>query len=266
MWAVIELALARSEKTWVYKDVKMVEFGQNCPTTYVKLARVFQQPSLIRAAIRGLGYTPRLCMGVDGSFVQGTGYGQIHLKHMRLMRGCNGYSDPDWFAVPEGEPSYGASFRYPTGEHEAFWMKAYNWLARIRMPDGGVPVTNDGEHSGYMPWIPGINVPLKRSGDSVAPGFKYAQLGDGSGDEQIQLHLNYSSNCVNHGHADTLTLHLFAFGHYLLDDSEYCKTNIRAYAGSTAGHNTVTVDHTSQNNVSGVLPSIDTLPFNEGMP
>ena len=81
-------------------------------------------------------------MGIDGAFVQGTGYGQIHLGHMRHMRAANGYSDPSWFKLPDGEEPI-VDYHYPAGPHEMYWMKAYNWLARLRMPDGGVPVTND---------------------------------------------------------------------------------------------------------------------------
>jgi hypothetical protein len=155
-------------------------------------------------------------------------------------------------------------------------MKSYNYLAGLRLPDGGVPCCNDGEHVGYMTWIPGINVPIRRSRDSLQCGFRYCKLGDGAyystilltyfyyyyeyltttlmrfltspgdGDEQIQLHLNYSANMVGHGHKDSLVFQLFAFGHYLCDDSEYCKNSIRGAAGGTAGHNTVVIDNESQ--------------------
>lgn len=138
---VIRLAMLRSAENWEYKTAKVREFGQFCPTNFVHLGRIFHRPELIRSSIFALDFTPRICMGVDGSFVQGTGYGQIHLRAMLQMRLANGYSDPPWYVIPNGEAVY-KDYRYPYGEHETFWMKAYNWLARVRMPDGGVPVRN----------------------------------------------------------------------------------------------------------------------------
>jgi len=254
---VIRLTVERMGQKATYSDIMLNEFGQNCPVNLVGLARIFMRPEMIRqAAIRPLDYTPRVEMGIDGSFMQGTGYGQIHLNAMRNMTLANGYSDPPGFNVPRGEAPI-QNYRYPYGPHEAYWMKAYNFLAKIRMPNGGLPVINEGEHVGFISSLPGINVPIRKSRDVIAHGLGYAILGDGNDDEQIQVHLNYSPNNVNHGQQDTLTFQMFAFGHYLMDDSEYTKNSIRRYTSSTAGHNTVVIDHKSQGGGG---------PYDEGSP
>jgi len=247
LWGnVIALILDRYRASWIYPEFCMNEFGQGCPVALIDLARVFNRAELIRnATIKGLEYTPRIVMGIDGIFMQGTGYGQIHLSANRGMRNANGYSDPVDFKVPAGEKKI-KDYRYPYGQHEKFWMKAYKGLARMRMPDGGVPVINDSGHLGYINWIPGINMPITESRDEIFNGYGYALLGDGNEEEQIQLHLNYSPNSVNHGHQDALTPQIFAFGHYLMSDTDYCKNTIRRYGQSTAGHNTVVVDYSQQ--------------------
>ena len=255
---VIGVVFNRQKKTMRYKDIMMFEFGQGCPTLYVKLARVFNRPRLIRdTTIKALPYTSRNVMCIDGGFIQGPGYQQIHLLAMREMFLANGYSDPRGFKLKRGEKPI-KNYRYPQGPDEDYWMKAYNFFVRYRMPDGGVPVVNDSEHSPYLLFIPALQIPLKKSRDFIAHGLKYAILGDGDKDEQIQLHLNYSENKTNHGHYDTLTLQLFAFGHYLMDDSGYCKNTFRRFGTGTSGHNTVVIDQQSQ--------SVGGMPYNEGNP
>ena len=263
---VIKMNLDRAVADMTYPDVMLREYGQACPVEYVELAKVFNSAELIRnATIKALPYTPRMVMGIDGSFIQGTGYCQIHYGAMSKMHKINGYSDPDDFVVPEGEEPV-KNFRYPTGAHEDYWMKAYNdYMRSISMPDGGAPAVNDSEHQGYIPFIPGINVPLRKSRDQIKHGYKYAILGDGDDDEQIQLHLNYSPNFVGHGAGDSLELQLFAFGHYLMDDNEYCKNQIRVYSGSTPGHNTVVVDYKNQGDAQSV-GGPKYLPYQEGSP
>ncbi|MHC5054714.1 MAG: heparinase II/III domain-containing protein [Planctomycetota bacterium] len=223
------------------------EFGQTCPGgQYVERALVFRRPDLIHVpVVWGMLEGPSMVWGCDGGFIQGTGYGQIQLGAMSKMRELNGYSDPPGYRPPGGGTRI-VHFRYPSGEYETFHMKAYSFLADLRMPDGGVPCYNDGEHVGYITWIPGSNTPIDRSRSVMKPGLKFAILGDGEGDRQVQAHLNFGENNVNHGHQDTLTLQLFAFGHYLIDDFEYTKNAARRYAARTSGHNTVVVDHRNQ--------------------
>jgi hypothetical protein len=223
------------------------EFGQTCPGgQYVERALVFRRPDLIHVpVVWGMLKGPSMVWGCDGGFIQGTGYGQIQLGAMSKMRELNGYFDPPGYRPPGGAKRI-VNFRYPSGEYETFYMKAYNFLADLRMPDGGVPCYNDGEHVGYITWIPGSNTPIDRSRSVMKPGLRYAILGDGEGDRQVQAHINFGENHVNHGHQDTLTLQAFAFGHYLLDDFEYTKNAARRYAAQTSGHNTVVVDHRNQ--------------------
>ena len=255
---VIGIVSNRQKKTMRYKEIRMFEFGQGCPTLYLELARVFNRPRLIRdTTIKALPYTPRNVMCIDGGFAQGPGYQQIHLLAMQRMNLANGYSDPKGFKLNPGEKPI-KNYRYPLGASENYWMKAYQFLARIRMPDGGLPIVNDSEHAAYLSFIPGTLIPISQSRDFIAHGLKYAILGDGDEDEQFQLHLNYSENKSNHGHYDTLTLQLFAFGHYLMDDSSYSRNALRSFGTGTSGHNTVVIDQINQGGRKA--------PYNEGSP
>jgi len=68
---VIGIVSNRQKKTMRYKEIRMFEFGQGCPTLYLELARVFNRPRLIRdTTIKALPYTPRNVMCIDGGFVQ----------------------------------------------------------------------------------------------------------------------------------------------------------------------------------------------------
>ena len=73
----------------------------------------------------------------------------------------------------------------------------------------------------------------------------HAVLGRGQGERQVQAHLHFSGAC-GHEHRDNLNLFLWALNKELLSETDYYGSGNRAWAASTAGHNTVVVDETDQ--------------------
>ncbi len=73
----------------------------------------------------------------------------------------------------------------------------------------------------------------------------HATLGRGQGSGQVQAHLHFSGT-MGHEHQDNLNLFLWAKNRELLSETDYYGVNTRAWAASTAAHNTVVVDEQDQ--------------------
>ncbi len=73
----------------------------------------------------------------------------------------------------------------------------------------------------------------------------HAVLGRGQGEGQVQAHLHFSGT-MGHEHKDSLNFFLWARNKELLSETDYYGIDNRAWAASTAAHNTVVVDEQNQ--------------------
>ena len=73
----------------------------------------------------------------------------------------------------------------------------------------------------------------------------HATLGRGQGPNQVQAHLHFSG-AMGHEHKDNLNFFLWAKNKELLSETDYYGIDNRAWAASTAGHNTVVVNEQDQ--------------------
>lgn len=186
--------------------------------------------------------TPEFMFFADGGYPEGTGYTQIQLQDLEDLRILNGYSDPPGHVPADGGPPL-VDFRYPTGPAAEFYRRAFTHLDRLAMPSGGVPIVGETGHAPFTRFGPAG--PRARSTPFVMPALKHALLGDGEGDAQVQLHLNYGPGGP-HNQTDTLNLQLFAFGHYLIDDHTYWRDRLASYSNTTVSHNTGLFDTYNQ--------------------
>lgn len=197
----------------------------------------------IRHTIRNYEVFPFITYGVDGSFFEGLGYGSIQYLANMQMVGINGYSDPPDYDIPEGEKRY-LNYHYPRNEYEDFYRDLYSLPERLRLPHGYQVTLNDGGQ-GYTSATFLNRDPRKSSESLNLPGMKHVMLGDGHGDEQVQVHIGFG-HATHHSHADTLGIQLWAHGHYLIDDISYPKHKLRSAYSGVQMHNTVVIDGRGQ--------------------
>ena len=128
-------------------------------------------------------------------------------------------------------------------------------LMKMRFPDGRLVPVHD-------TWSFDKRGALEESKSYLLPALGHAMLGGGRGAEQTQFHITWSGG-YGHQHADALSLLLFAHGRELLSDIGYTHTLQRAWAMSTAAHNTVVIDGTNQAMGSVNAPTDGTLVWYE---
>ncbi len=226
-------------------------------------ARLAHDRETFRLFTQACEKMPQVSFTVDGGYTEGPGYWCIHLwRADEALRAINGYTDPPDYktpgdgknaklwaeAFPQGDVPYQGrvvDWQFPRGRYEDFWARAFKCLPEIRMPSGGHPIFNDCGH-GYLGRAPFLYRPPRvRSDDIMKPGLRHVVLGDGAGDDQVQVHMGFGLS-TNHGHQDTLDMQLFAKGHYLIDDLSYPKHALRITYSGAFGHNVVIVDHENQ--------------------
>ncbi len=237
------------------------KFHQGFPATHnFKHARVVNNREWFRAFAQCMEKFPQVSFTVDGGYTEGPGYTSIHLyKANNSLRRLNGYSDPEGYEVPadsynarawqrmfpQGDvPDQGLlkDYEFPYGKYEDFWKKAFTWTKKIATPAGPPPIFNDASYGSVTKAAFLRREPLKRSDDVMMPGLRHVLLGDGEGDQQVQVHMGFGIS-TNHGHQDTLDIQVFDNGHYLLDDYSYPKHRLRLTYSGAMGHNVVMVDH-----------------------
>lgn len=193
----------------------------------------------------------------DGGYPEGPGYSCLALNPRSNMRMLNGYTDPADFQVPDGEIRYD-NWEYPWGKHypdgdlEDFWRRAYHIWEEIALPDGSPPTFNDSNHDSRGPSAAYQDryTPLKESRCVLKPNLKHVILGDGSGNDQFQVHMGFGRGGP-HAHHDTLGIQLYGMGHYLLDDIPYPKHILRGLYSEALTHNTVVIDRKPQSGSHG---------------
>jgi len=221
-------------------DVGMDGWQQGCPGhDGIQTGKLLHDPRYMRRFADHLLRIPFVTYGSDGAYFEGSGYTALQLNPMMQMRDMNGYSDPKSFEPPEGEQRI-EDWWYPVGHYEAFHRKAYNLQRELALPTGGAVVYNDA--GGGFPSATYIQQTAKpRSFNVMKHGLKHVVLGDGVGEDQIQTHLLFGLDS-KHGHQDTLSLQIFAKGHYLVDDITYPKHRLRGMYGGIMLHNSGLID------------------------
>lgn len=183
----------------------------------------------------------------DGAFAESPGYLYVFLASQEAnFTALNGHSDPPGFVGQDGLhlENLGSSGSL------AFLQKARAAVESIRFPNGSSLPLGDNRHDEFVEPLarPGVRgTPLAQSQNVLLPGYGHAVLGDGSGDRQVQAHLQFSKfTDVVHTHMDGLSLMLWAFGSEFFTDVGYHKTKYRGYATTTLSHNTVVMDRAPQ--------------------
>lgn len=87
--------------------------------------------------------------------------------------------------------------------------------------------------------------PRQETVSAILPAYGHVSLGRGRGAHQMQAQLHFSG-AYGHAHADNLNLMLWAKEREMLPDVGYTWTQMRHWASSTLGHNTVVIDRVSQ--------------------
>jgi hypothetical protein len=215
-------------------------FGQSAGAKgFLPLAKVFGKIDLVHLVFQTYFDLPRFAFASDGSFFEGTGYAAIQNLYTARLREEDGYSDPVNYTGPDRLDNV-----YPFASREAFYRKAYAFLTNMRYPDGNKVVIKDA--SPFFSIFQSKH-PRESSINIMKPGYKHLIMGDGVGDDQLQVHLGFGENSANHSRQDTLGLQMYAFAHPLIDVFPYHKSILRRYSEMTISHNTVVVDHTNQN-------------------
>lgn len=221
-------------------DTGMDGWQQGCPGSEdIKTGKLLHDPRYMHRFADQMKRIPFIIYGSDGGYFEGSGYTCLQLNPMMRMRDMNGYSDPKSFIPPEGGKRL-ENWWYPTGHYEEFHRKAYNLQRELALPHGGAVVYNDS--GGGFPSASYIQQTKKpRSFNVMKHGLKHVVLGDGTGEDQIQTHLLFGLDS-KHGHSDSMSMQIFAKGHYIVDDITYPKHRMRAAYGGVLFHNTANID------------------------
>lgn len=204
----------------------------------IDLAHAMGDPARIRQAIRWVDRLIYRGYYRDGMWHEPTpSYALMVTNRLpTILDRLQGYTDPvDYVDPVEGDrlENFDAWGRW--GDFAALTQKA---LEAYLLPNGLYLALND-SHSNQRGTVPA------RSGPTLLPAAGLAVLGQGTGKDQFQLHLNFS-NPDGHEHLDSLGITLWAHGEEILSEGEYHGN--RDWQASTAAHNTVVVDETSQFN------------------
>lgn len=214
----------------------------------IQLALVLEDPERVHACYQAVLDVPRYVTGCDGLYNQSPGYSSLfRMTFVGAARLLDGYSDPQGFV---GKDGLHLDNIQPLVEMEEFYHRlCTTGPDQLRLPSGGW-LSYDDSGPGFGPtWWSGCGEscrPLEKSVHVLLPGLRRAILGSGTGDKQIQVALDFAEHGVNHGHQSGLAMQIFAFGHSLVDDFPYHKSQLRRYGQMTVGHQTVVIDQQNQ--------------------
>ena len=233
-----------AKKNFLDRDMYAGNFGQGLGGMgKLATAELFKRPEIFHFVAQTLMDTPRVPYFYDGGYVEGPGYGEIQTSRLHGMKAMDGFSDPKGYVFEADGTRFDNI--HPMKDHEDFYWSAYNFWKDLRLPGSGNIVTHDCDYKSFIlndTWFK----PRDRSENIMMGGFKHTVLGDGAGDLQIQTHFAFGDNGANHARQDAMSLQMYAFDHYLLDDFPYHKSNIRKLAELSLVHNTVVIDQQNQ--------------------
>jgi hypothetical protein len=199
-------------------------------------AEALGKPEMVRQAIRWLDNLFYKGYLRDGVWHEGSPsyHNMVSPMLPPIIAQIQGYSDPEGYIDPVEKD------RIVNLDAKARWGylldRINKAVADLRLPNGKYATIED-THSKDG------GSPLQKSEAKLFPGLGYAILGTGSGKDQFQAHLNFTSP-MGHEHLDGLNLLLYANGQEILSEGEY--QGDRTWQSSTAGHNTVVVDSRNQ--------------------
>ncbi len=233
-----------AKKNFLNQELYAGNFGQGLGGLgKLPVAKLFNRPEILHFVVQTLMDTPRVPYFYDGGYVEGPGYGEIQTSRLQGMHIMDGYSDPKGFTFEADGTRFDNV--HPMKDHEDFYWSAYNFWNELRLPGAGNIVTHDCDYKSFIlndTWFK----PRARSENIMMGGFKHTVLGDGTGDLQIQTHFAFGDNGANHARQDAMSLQMYAFDHYLLDDFPYHKSNIRKLDELSLVHNTVVINQQNQ--------------------
>jgi hypothetical protein len=212
-----------------------VHVATNLSGTFDELARiavVLHRPELIDWLNEYLALSV-LNLVRDGVMPESMGYGSGYLSENRSIAA----NTRTYFRIwPATDDRLRAVARAADAYHAAF-ERGVRAIDSVRMPDGIMAPF------GNTPIRRGTARPTTRS--VLLPGYGHLTLGDGAGEQQVQVNLGFNDN-ANHCEQDVLGFTLFGAERELLSDLRYARMPGRPFTESTMAHNTVTVDRREQ--------------------
>lgn len=201
----------------------------------VRLGRILNKPDMVHDGVNRFSEFLKLGFFADGWWKEGTAsyHDQTIGGLKNVASAAHGYSDPPEYVTNRFD-NLDLTNKMP------FYTKALQVSQEAILPNGRKIPIND-------TWAT-RNVNAKNTDNSVShlwSSLGNAALGNGKGNEQIVLNLNWSGN-YGHSHYDNASLILFAKGEELLSDIGYTHSKYRGWTLHTASHNTVVIDQKAQ--------------------
>jgi len=162
-----------------------------------------------------------------------------------VFESIEGYSDPPGYVDKvDGKHLENVSIKdFPLFEKTVHKPEVYTFPSGARNPtNDSIGYFKIGTRGALMHAFP-----LSESRNRILPGLGHAVLGDGVGDEQSQVQLEFSEQGANHKHTDCLGIVWFAHGRDHSGDIGYQRHKLRTWAATTLSHNTVVVNRRTQN-------------------
>ncbi len=247
-----------------YQGAVLGKWAQGCPINGTQdYARLIHNREMLRLAAQSMFVFPHRSFFVDGGYSEGPGYSGIHLLHTHEgIFKQRGYTDPPNYQVPADSPNrafweamllpedlpylgrlvdYDALRPNRQARYEQFWRRAFRTWKDLCAPNGGQYALGESSHRNLGSYRHLMIDPWHVTGHVLKTGMKRFLLGDGEGDDQVQINLT-AGPYTAHGHTDFLDLQIFDNGHYLADDFGYGKHQMRNRYSSIQVHNSGAYD------------------------
>ncbi|MDP6357341.1 MAG: hypothetical protein QF473_19650 [Planctomycetota bacterium] len=247
-----------------YQGSVLGKWGQGCPINGTQdYARLTHNREMLRLAAQSMFVFPHKSFFVDAGYSEGPGYSGIHLLHTHKgIFKQRGYTDPPQYQVPANSPNqaFWAKMLLPEdmpwlgclvdydplrpnkeAKYEKFWKRAFSVWKELCAPNGGQYALGESGHRNLGSYRHIMTDPRHVTGHVLKTGMKRFLLGDGEGDDQVQINLT-AGPYTAHGHTDFLDLQIFDNGHYLADDFGYGKHQMRSRYSSIQVHNSGAYD------------------------
>ena len=216
----------------------------------------------------------------DGFWYEGaTSYHYYALQAIRWAAEAAHFAGIEVYDAPAHRSLYTApiayvfpDLRFPAvNDSNVFGIDAQHGLYELAYARFGDPtlltVTSCGRRNSLEAWLWGVDAlpkppPLKLASKDFQ-GLGAAVLRQGTGADQIYVHLDYGPHGGGHGHPDKLTIILFALGKHLAPDPSrlaYASPLHKSWYRQTFAHNTVCVDQRSQKPATGKLTMFGSKP------
>jgi hypothetical protein len=227
---------AATEAAIKYPDYVSNIIGYS-PRSAALLGRVIAEPRYVHWAFGWMEKNLNTGFFRDGMWQEAPSYHYMTIGGLKsCFEAVAGYSDP----AGHTDPVDGRHFEAlePTKELPV-WGLCQRAPESIGYPTGVSATVHD-----THPYERRA-APRGKTVSTILPGFGHASLGRGSGGSQLQAQLHFSG-AYGHAHCDNLNFTLFAKEREFCPDLGYTWTQMRYWATSTLGHNTVVMDRKDQ--------------------